>query len=478
MAALRAAVRYSREGMGGIQVVGRTEAGVERRSLSRTPDGVLEYLFPAIDAYSGPQDAVAAALARWDGTLGDWAGDASDPDATNSTSSATSTTSNGNNGAPTAAEIAAAIQSSLMEMTVDINLNEVESLIRRTIESTFGEFAATARPSPSASITPVRTGPDPDQLADRIGARVVERIKPLLAAAGRPSVGMVPAKGPAIDDRAAEQIAAMVAYQIDSFLEALSPDGIGPVEALRQIEPVLSDIEVTQKQLLAQAASQVGFESRIGGAMEHLDLQVQELREHTRTAATALQLLTEQVAPLSRRSEAANERLANAMGQELDQFGDRFKHQLVNVESAAKRTARDMPVPDAVTRLSARLARSEAQLEQLLRQLTQMMPPVPGPLPARRLRRAARVPEPRRPTPQPRRPTPEPSGTAEPRPDGRAIPHAGPPPSAGPPPEAGGAPARPTPPTPEPRPTPGEPATPEPRPTPARRRPTPARSRR
>jgi hypothetical protein len=116
---------------------------------------------------------------------------------------------------------------------------------------------------------------------------------------------------------------------------------------------------------------------RIVGAVENLDLKVQELREHARTLSGALQSLTEQVAALSRSSEVSGERLAATVGQELDTVADRLSHQLVALEAAAKRGSTDGSGPDAVSKLTSRVARTEAQFEKLLQRLNDVLSPEP-----------------------------------------------------------------------------------------------------
>jgi hypothetical protein len=433
-AALRLAVRYGRDGIGGINLVGRTADGIERRAINRTTDGVLEYLFPSAEAYDGPDEAVGVALQAWAETIQRWRADFEVPGGgpawpaapqspaigepsrgrpegpRSSQGSAHGSSQGGPQGGdriPTAAEIADAIQSSLMQMTVDINLTEVETLIRRTITTSFGELKESAPSTegpggpwqgpagPGGPWKGLGTGPrgwpgpdiaaatpalpavgaepadapialEPDQLAELTAALVVERIAPLL---------------PSSDEAVAEQIAAMVAFQIDAFLRA-NAFGAGLEETLEQVEPLLNEISATQEQVLAGAASLVGFESRILGAVEQLSLQVQELREQARTSIGAMQSLTDQVAALTRRSEAVGERVTTTVGQELDQFSDRMRHQLDKIEALAKRTGGDAAAPDGVTRLTSKLTRSDAQIERLLRRLDDFEPTAPRQTPA------------------------------------------------------------------------------------------------
>jgi hypothetical protein len=372
VAAFRAAVRFSRDGIGGVTVVGRTADGVERCALERSSDGVLEYLLPSVERYRGPDPAVQRALRRWDETLLRWSAQIGHPgvpvrpatapaggdlaryaDKPGSADADRLELVDRADRVPTAAEIADAIQSSLMQMTVDINLTEVESLIRRTIEGTFGAMGATGLPArlPASAIA------DQVTLADQIGTVVAERMRGLLK--------------PSLDD-AADRVAAVVADHL-GLLQRRAPTQSGHPETGEEVPQLLIELAETQRQVLSAVSSQVGIGSRIAGSVEHLDLQVQELREFSRMTAGALQSLTEQVAGLARRSEVAGERLASAVGQELDTFADRMRHQLVAGEAAAKRAASDGAVPEAVSRLTSRVARSEAQMEKLLQRLNEVV---------------------------------------------------------------------------------------------------------
>lgn len=349
MAALRVAIRVSRQGTGGVAVVGRTEGGVERRCVIRTDDGVLEYLFPSPGAYEGPAGAVDDALHLWEETVRRWGGE---PVARDAMAQVTRATENTPERLPTAAEIADAIQLSLLQMTVDVNLAEVESLIKRTIESTFGTLEGVPAAAPVAtSATLLATA---DLVAERISAVVGEDLGPLLRQASA---------------KTATEVAERVADYVGALLEERTPPSPPPPPVARRhddIEPLLAEIAAAQDQFLNALSGQAAVAARLGGAIEHLGLQVQEMREQSRASAAVLNTLSEQVSSFARRSETFAERVAAAMGQELDQFSDRMRGHLVNIEAAAKRSAVDGAVPHAMSRLTSMLARVEVQLEEVV----------------------------------------------------------------------------------------------------------------
>jgi hypothetical protein len=351
MAALRGAIRISRQGTSGVAVVGRTEDGVERCCVIRTDDGVLEYLFPSRSAYEGPAGAVDDALHVWEETFRQWGGE---PLARHAMAHVTSATERTPERLPTAAEIADAIQLSLLQMTVDVNLAEVESLIKRTIESTFGTLEGAPSAAPVATSATLLAAAD--LVAERISAVVGEDLGPLLRQAS---------------DRTATEVAERVADHVAALLDERTapPPPAPPLPVARRgddIEPLLAEMAATQDQFLSALSGQAAVSARLGGAIEHLGLQVQEMREQSRASAAVLNTLSEQVSSFARRSETFAERVTAAMGQELDQFSDRIRGHLVNMEAAAKRSAVDGAVPHAMSRLTSMLARVEVQLEEVV----------------------------------------------------------------------------------------------------------------
>lgn len=410
VAALRGAVRLGRDGVGGIQVAGRSTNGVERLALSRTTDGVLEYVFPSLDTYVGPPEAVETALRLWSEIFRRWEAEIEAPgveiapseggdlayDSRRQAPLATAAVGKGES-MPTAAEIADAIQSSLMQLTVDINLTEVEDLIRRTIESALGglgdrlgprggEISPTVRP---AETTPAST----QQLADLVAARLAERLggffrqatERATEVAAERAVGRFAAQ---LADQRAELRASQRAdqranqgmvpkAQMAGRRELAPASDATQTKALAEIGVVLSEMSATHDELLSGLSTQFAMAPRILGAVEHLDLQAQELREQIRTSSNALYALEEQVAELVRRSDSTGERLAATVGSELDQFSDRLRHQLVDMQASTRRNVVDTAVSEEVTRLTRRLVRTEAQFEQLLERLQQVVEPGP-----------------------------------------------------------------------------------------------------
>ena len=367
--ALRAAIRFGRDGVGGINLVGRAPTGVERRALIRPTNGVLEYRFPSPNLYTGPPEAVLGALRLWDETLRRWGIDLgrSSVDPARSTPSSLQPP-RAFDQIPTAAEIANAIQSSLMQLTVDINLSEVESLIRRTIEDTFGTLQG--RPLGAYTSGPPSGAADIDlqALAERVGGLVFERIRPLIT------------RG---DDGNAEAVAGRVVDELRPLLAANPPSAPPAEPAGDEVRRLLATLSHNQQELGAAVDRHTGLASRVLGAIEHLDLQVREVRENTRLWSATLMSLIDQVAGLARRMEALGERLATAVGRELDQFSDRVKHQMTNLEVAAKWGTTDKQLTDAVSRLTSRLAHTDAQVEQLLGRLNELEPPAPHQPPTR-----------------------------------------------------------------------------------------------
>ncbi|HEX3425196.1 MAG TPA: hypothetical protein VHT30_03635 [Acidimicrobiales bacterium] len=467
-AAIRATVRLSRDGDGAITMVGRSPSGVERAAINRADDGVLEFLFPAFDAYRGPEEDIRQALQRWDETMrrwrqrdqpsngaggrpamavvsakapsggtgapnsgagtgaGDGGGDTAAPDqgiaGTAAPDQATGGTADPERSAtrdqtaagtaaperaeaphealawtsgeqepgapslfppvpsehhdpgralqvPSAAEIAEAIQFSLMEMTVDVNMPEMENLIRGTIEASFQALAPVAPPPPP----PVVVEPPPIDhaaLAERIANRLLDRLPVIVDPVYRNAAGQAV-------DALASRLDPFMSKTQDQLDQINTDPGRKDREqiqsSLDEVLATLATIMGIQQQLLAGVSRQVALEARAAGTVDRLDLEIREMRDQARTWRTALQALTEELSATTRRSESSGDRMLSALGRELDEFGNRLRRQLAAVETAAKRGAADPAATEALNRLTARLARGEAQAELLLERLDQLL---------------------------------------------------------------------------------------------------------
>lgn len=382
VAALRTAIRMGRDGVGGIQVVARSARAVERCAVNRSTEGVLEYIFPSVDAYSGPPEAVEGALKGWRDIFRRWEAALESPPTPTTAAeggdlafdsrrqrAAGNSAAGNSEGMPTAAEIAEAIQSSLMQMTVDINLTEVEDLIRRTIASALDGLGD--RPALATGIGRTATPPELSpavvhKLADLVVGRLAERLGGTLR-------GATERTAEAAAQRASAKVARLVSDELATMAHPGSDAREGP--AWEKVGPALSEMSASHERLLAGLSSQIGLSPRILGAVEHLDLQAQEMREQVRTSYGVLQALAEQVDELTRRSDSSGERLAATVGRELDQFGDRLRHQLVDMQTSARRSAVDSAVSEEVTRLTRKLIRTEAQFEQVLERLQEVVGP-------------------------------------------------------------------------------------------------------
>lgn len=409
-AAIRSAIRFSRDGVGGVALVGRSASGVERTSLRRTDDGMLEYLFPGADAYRGPDDAVQQALQRWDETLRQWRlgagpdqptngsggrgavavmsakappaaagapdrapGAAVEDDRRAPTSTPSPPESGGEPGrpfqVPSAAEIAEAIQFSLMEMTVDVNMPEMENLIRGTIEASFQAMAPAPPPPPPPVVVPA-PAIDHAALAERIANRLLDRLPAVVEPVYRNAAGRVV-------DAVASRLDPFMSKTQDQLDQINTDPGRKDREqiqsSLEEVHATLATIVGIQQQLLAGVSRQVALEARAAGTVDRLDLEVHEMRDQARTWRTALQTLTEELSATTRRSESSGDRILSALGRELDEFGNRLRRQLAAVESAVKRGPADPAATEALNRLTARLARGEAQAELLLERLDQLL---------------------------------------------------------------------------------------------------------
>lgn len=398
-AALRAAIRLSRDRVAGVSVVGRTAAGIERCCLRSGNDATLEFLFPLVEHYKGADDEVRAVLGQWKQTFVDWGEQAGPPGIQSANHGAHESPPEDDQSPttpadtpvdrlaaatserpPSAVEIAEAIQFSLMQMTVDVNLTEMESLIRDTITQSVGALAPSLTPPP-----PPTPPPAIDQLvmSREIAALVIDRLSPLIARANgatldRVLAAVVARLEPVVDDVQERLVQALLALEPEPERPpepSLLPDRLPSpeTEALMRSQyetrAALDEIAEVQAQLLAALSRQLSIEVRSAGAFERLDLQFQELREHTRASQVALQALTDQVAETTRRSDSSATRLLTNLGQELADLSNRIQRQLDVIETANKRTSNEASASAALRRLTTSLARGEAQAERIVQLL-------------------------------------------------------------------------------------------------------------
>lgn len=175
------------------------------------------------------------------------------------------------------------MQSSLVEMTVDVNLAGMESLIGKTIEDAVAASQVSSAASPAGPLPSPVSAVDADPLAaealaERVAARVSEQVVRMVAAAREADVR--------------------------------TPEPVEPVQpAVRdQSEPVIETTALT----------------RLLGAVEALEVQMTALRDQGRMSSAAVQALTDQMARDARRSDVTAQHLVDVITEELDRLGRRL----------------------------------------------------------------------------------------------------------------------------------------------------------
>jgi hypothetical protein len=286
----------------GIEVIGRDTGGVERCVLVKATKGELEFLFPERDAFDGPEAACSDAHRQWTQALSAWA-----------TRSAPESRA-----VNVGQEVIDAVRSSLAEMTVEVDLQEVEEIIRRSVAT--GPPVATPRDVAKVLSRLVPTSAE-------IAEQVTEKVAPLLAKSGSTvSTGSTGSTGSAGSSGSSGSSGSMAGTSDRRLVSALLE------------------------------------------AMERLAVDVHDVRDHVRRSGGQLDALEARVAAGGRFDEGI-EQLRASLAIDLERVSKRLEEEIKDTVT----NGQPFPTGEEIASLSRRLRRSGVYLDRLLQRLNELV---------------------------------------------------------------------------------------------------------
>jgi hypothetical protein len=201
--AVRLAMLPLPEDAAGVEVIGRDVSGLLRCAVVKPSRGHLEYLFPDADSFDGNPSDVTQAHRQWVKTLASWSVRAQPPSGAKDAHQAPPAQPAHRNGTAGADDSTAlvpvvppalpgvggghdvleVVRSALAQMTVEVDLQEVEDLIRRTV----AEGPPMAAPRDVARVL-AKVVPSAKDIADAVAEKVAGTV-------ALPSPAAVPASG-------------------------------------------------------------------------------------------------------------------------------------------------------------------------------------------------------------------------------------------------------------------------------------------
>jgi hypothetical protein len=375
--AVRLAMLPLPEDAAGVEVISRDGSGLLRCAVVKAAKGQLEYLFPAADSFDGNQDHVARAHRLWLDTLASWsahaqvaangrsdngagltaddlhsaadlhsaglsldnlgrsgdspgrsgeipAGTALVPVPTQSVATSRDNGPAGQVGSGSAQDVLEAVRSSLANMTVEVDLQEVEDLIRRTV----AEGPPIATPRDVARVL-AKVVPTANDIADQVAVKVVEKLA----------------------DKLADQMAATVSSALRNSISGTQLAVASPAGAA-----------------VATSSHDRRLVSALLEAMERLATEMHDVRDQVRKSRTQLDTFEGRLSRFGQ-SDRALETLRDALTGDLDRLGQRLEQQIKEAADSGE------PVPDGeqIANLSRRLRRSSIYLDRVLGRLDQLI---------------------------------------------------------------------------------------------------------
>jgi hypothetical protein len=373
--AVRLAMLPLPEDAAGVEVISRDGSGLLRCAVVKAAKGQLEYLFPAADSFDGNHDHVARAHRLWLDTLTSWSAHAQAPQpspngrsdngrslddldvgrfGTGAIDTASTDTPPGTAlipvppqpvapstrdtrpvpvsqagpmgpvGVGNAQEMLEAVRSSLANMTVEVDLQEVEDLIRRTV----AEGPPIATPRDVARVL-AKVVPTANDIADQVAVKVVEQLA----------------------DKLADQMAATVSNALTSTISSTQLAVASPTGAAA-----------------ATSAHDRRLVSALLEAMERLATEMHDVRDQVRKSRTQLDTFEGRLNRVGQ-SDRGFETLREALSGDLDRLGQRLEQQIKEAADGGE----GAPDSEQIANLSRRLRRSSINLDRVLGRLDQVI---------------------------------------------------------------------------------------------------------
>jgi small-conductance mechanosensitive channel len=230
----------------------------------------------------------------------------------------------GSLGGGNAQDVLEAVRSSLANMTVEVDLQEVEDLIRRTV----AEGPPIATPRDVARVL-AKLVPTANDIADQVAVKVVEKMA----------------------DKLADQMAATVSSALSSTISSTQLVAASPAGAAN-----------------ATSGHDRRLVSALLEAMERLATEMHDVRDQVRKSRTQLDTFEGRLNRLGQ-SDRGLETLRDALTGDLDRLGQRLEQQIKEAADSGE------PVPDGeqIANLSRRLRRSSIYLDRVLGRLDQLI---------------------------------------------------------------------------------------------------------
>jgi hypothetical protein len=354
--AVRMAINPVPADAAGVEVVSRDDSGLGRCVLGKAGKGRLEFVFPVLDAFEGREEERRLAHRQWLETLDAWAQKGKGAVSAGAAAAA---------GVP--AEVIGAVQAALSQMTVEVDLHEVEDIIRRSV--TEGSQPANAGDIARQLASAL---PKPNELADAVAQKVAALLpRSVTSPVATPSQSAAPAVK-------AEEIADMVTERMAALLPKLAPG----TKLADEIADVVSDkvrelLPASGAPMAAEPGSS-GYDRRLGAAilksLEGLTGELREIREQVRRSRAQLDAATNQSAnPNVGQFQTSVERLRRSLSGDMDRLGHQLESKLRG-SSGGPSTA-NPAYDEEFAALSDRLMRSSAHLDRMLVRLDEVLRP-------------------------------------------------------------------------------------------------------
>jgi hypothetical protein len=317
--AVRLAMLPLPEDAAGVEVISRDASGLLRCAVVKPSRGQLEYLFPAADSFDGNPSDVTQAHRQWIKTLASWSvrahpgGDGQDAQparaahrngtpATDESTALVPVTPPALPAVNGGHDVLEVVRSALAQMTVEVDLQEVEDLIRRTV----AEGPPMATPRDVARVL-AKVVPSAGDIADAVAEKVAAAITSSASPAS-PAAAAVPASG--ADRRL-----------VSALLEAMERLATEMHEVRDQVRKSRTQLDTVEARVntLAETRSSIehlrdaltGDLDRLGQRLEH---QVKESLDRGESVPSG-----EQIANLSRRLRRSSIYLDRVLGR-LDEL--------------------------------------------------------------------------------------------------------------------------------------------------------------
>jgi len=355
--AVRMAINPVPADAAGVEVVSRDDSGLGRCVLGKAGKGRLEFVFPVLDAFEGREEDRRLAHRQWLETLDAWAQKGKGAIAAGAAAAA---------GVPS--EMIGAVQAALSQMTVEVDLHEVEDIIRRSVTQGSQPANASDIARHVASSLP-KANELADAVAQKLAALLPRSVTSPVAAASQSASSALKA----------EEIADMVTERVAALLPKLGPG----TKLAEDIADVVSD---KVRELLPAGAPMAaepgssGYDRRLGAAilksLEGLTGELREVREQVRRSRAQLDAATAQSANANPgQFQTTVERLRRSLSGDMDRLGHQLEHRLKGGSGGSGSAGVNPAYDEEFAALSDRLMRSSAHLDRMLVRLDEVLRP-------------------------------------------------------------------------------------------------------